>query len=216
MKLKLMLALAGLALTATTAAALAEDAVDGQKVFRTRTCMACHGSKGAKPIQTFPALAGQNEKYIYQQVIDIRDGKRVGSVDETGHPRTEGMAAILHILNDEEIKAVAKYASTQTPAAPKPLDPAPSADDLAAGQTSYKKFGCVTCHGVDAKKSNSPIYPILGGLNRDYLIRQMTELRDGKRTNGQSKMMMPFIKKADDAAIASIATWLSQVDRSAK
>lgn len=215
MKFKTMMAAAALALVSASAAQ-AEDALDGKKLFNTRTCMACHGMKGAKPIQSYPALAGQNEKYALQQIKDIKDGKRVGSMDETNHPRTEGMAAILHILSDDEIAALAKYVSEQTPAPPKPLDPAPSADDLKAGQDAYKKFGCITCHGADAKKSNSPVYPILGGLNRDYLIRQMTELRDGQRTNGQSKMMLAFIKKADDAAIQSIATWLSQVDRSAQ
>jgi cytochrome c553 len=215
MKLSTLIAMAALTIV-SAGAAQAEDPIDGKKLFNTRTCMACHGMKGAKPIQSYPALAGQNEKYALQQIKDIKDGKRVGGLDETGHPRTEGMAAILHILNDAEIAALAKYVSEQTPAAPKPLDPAPTPEELKAGQDSYKKLGCVTCHGADAKKTNSPIYPILGGLHRDYLIRQMTEMRDGQRAGGQSKVMLPFIKKADDAAIQSIATWLSQVDRSAQ
>lgn len=194
----------------------AEDPVDGKAIYRTRTCMACHGPKGAKPIQSYPAVAGQNEKYVLQQILDIRDGKRVGSMDETNHPRTQGMADILHILSEPEIKAVAKYVSEQQPGPPKPLDPPPSPDELAAGQAAYKKLGCITCHGADGKKTNSPAYPILAGLHRDYLTRQMTEMRDGQRAGGQSKLMLNFIKKADDAAILSIATYLSQIDRSAK
>jgi cytochrome c553 len=51
-------------------------------------------------------------------------------------------------------------------------------------------------------------------MNREYLIRQMTEMRDKVRVNGQSKLMFGTIKKADDAEIALIATWLSQIDRS--
>ena len=81
---------------------------------------------------------------------------------------------------------------------------------------AYKKLGCVSCHGVDPKKSNSPAYPILAGLNHDYLQRQMVGIRDGVRTNGQSKVMVAFVKKADDAAITAIAVWLSQIDRSAQ
>lgn len=215
MKISTLIAIAGLAVL-TAGAARAEDPVDGKAIYRTRTCLACHGAKGAKPIQSYPALAGQNQKYVLQQVHDIRDGKRVGSMDETNHPRTQGMADILHILSEPEIAAVAKYVSEQEPAQPKPLDPAPTAEELAAGQALYKKLGCVTCHGADAKKASAPTYPILAGLHRDYLVRQMTEMRDGQRANGQTKLMLNFIKKADDAAITSIATYLSQVDRSAK
>lgn len=214
MSIKKFVALAG-ALVAFAGIAAADEPLDGKTVYRTRSCMACHGAKGAKPIQTYPALAGQKEKYMLQQIHDIRDGKRVGSMDETGHPRTQGMADILHILNEQEIAAVAKYLSELEPGKPKPIDPVPTAEELAAGQATFKKLGCVTCH-ADGTKSNGPTYPILGGLNRDYLMRQMTEMRDGQRTNGQTKMMLNFIKKADDDAIKSMATYLSQVDRSAK
>jgi cytochrome c len=74
----------------------------------------------------------------------------------------------------------------------------------------------MACHGPDGKKASSPTYPAIAGQNKDYLIRQMTDIRDGLRVNGQSKMMLAFIKKADDASIAAIATYLSTVDRSAK
>lgn len=211
------LLLAGLsALILLSTPAKADEPMDGKTIFRTRTCMACHGPKGARPIQSYPALAGQNEKYAAQQIFDIKNGKRVGSADETGHPRTQGMADILHILSDADIKAVAKYVSEQDPGKPKPLDRPPSPEDIAAGQAVFKKLGCVSCHGADGKKTGNPAYPVIAGLHRDYLARQMTELRDGQRTNGQSKVMLNFIKKADDAMILQIASYLSQVDRSAK
>lgn len=200
-----------------TSFTMADDIADGEKLYKTKTCMACHGIKGAKPVQTYPAVAGQNEKYILTQLLDIKSGKRVASKDPvTGHPYTEGMAAVMHILTDDDLKKIAKYLAAQPPAKPKPLDPAPSAEDLAAGAATYKKLGCVACHGVDGKKANVPTYPNLAGLQRDYLVRQMTDMRDGLRVNGQSKLMLNIIKKADDAAIAAVATYLSQIDRSAK
>ncbi len=200
-----------------TSSTLADDIADGEKLYKTKTCMACHGIKGAKPVQTYPAVAGQNEKYILTQLLDIKSGKRVASKDPvTGHPYTEGMAAVMHILTDDDLKKIAKYLAAQPPAKPKPLDPAPSAEDLAAGAATYKKLGCVACHGVDGKKASVPTYPNLAGLQRDYLVRQMTDMRDGLRVNGQSKLMLNIIKKADDAAIAAMATYLSQIDRSAK
>ena len=212
----LKIALAGLAV-AFAVPALADEIADGEKLYKTKTCMACHGLKGARPIQTYPALAGQNEKYVLTQMQDIKSGKRIASKDPaTGHPYTEGMQAVMHLLNDEELAKIAKYLASLEPGKPKPLDPAPSQDELAAGLAAYKKLGCVACHGADGKKTNVATYPIIAGLQRDYLVRQMTDMREGVRVNGQSKLMLGVIKKADDAAIAAIATYISQVDRSAK
>lgn len=211
---KLLLA-AVMALAALPAAA--DPVKDGKKVYMTKTCMACHGKGGGKPVMTYPALAGQNEKYLQQQLQDIKAGKRVGSVDPaTGHPFVQGMTDIMHLVDETDIKNVAKYLSAQDPAAPKPLDPAPSAEELAAGEAAYKGLGCKACHGNDGVKPSNKAYPFLAGLNRDYLIRAMTEMREGERTNGKSKMMFGTIKKASDEDIAAMATWLSQVDRSAK
>ncbi len=210
------IAFAGFAILAFSPA-LADDIADGEKLYKTKTCMACHGLKGARPIQTYPALAGQNEKYLLTQMQDIKTGKRIASKDPaTGHPYTEGMQAVMHLLNDDELKLLAKYLMSLEPAKPKPLDPAPTQEELDAGKAKYKTLGCVACHGVDGKKTNVASYPIIAGMKRDYLVRQMTDMRDGVRVNGQSKLMLGIIKKADDAAIMAIATYLSQIDRSAK
>lgn len=214
MKRLFFAALAGWAVLSS--AVFADDVADGEKLYKTKTCVACHGAKGARPIQSFPALAAQNEKYILTQLQDIKSGKRIGSKDPTGHPFTEGMSAVMHLVNDDDLKKIAKYLAAQEPPKPKMIDPTPSADDLSAGAAAYKKLGCISCHGVDGKKGSVPGYPAIAGQNRDYLIRQMTDIREGLRVNGQSKLMLNIIKKADDAAIASLATYLSQIDRSAK
>lgn len=216
MRTMLKIAIAGLGL-AFAAPALADDVADGEQLYKTKTCVACHGVKGARPIQSYPAIAGQNEKYVLTQLQDIKSGKRIASKDPvTGHPFTEGMQAVMHLLSDEDLPKLAKFLAAQKPGKPKPLDPAPSQDDLAAGAAKFKQLGCVACHGADGKKTNVASYPVIAGLQRDYLVRQMTDMRDGVRVNGQSKLMLGIIKKADDPAIAAIATYLSQIDRSAE
>lgn len=197
--------------------AAADPVKEGKKVYMTKTCMACHGKGGGKPVMTYPALAGQNEKYLLQQLEDIKEGKRSGTVDPaTGHPFVQGMVDIMHLVDDTEMKNVAKYLAEQAPFPPRPMDPAPTQEELDAGAKAYKGLGCKSCHGAEGEKPSNKAYPFVAGLNRDYLIRAMTEMRDKTRTNGKSKLMFGTIKKASDEDIAAIATWLSQVDRTAK
>lgn len=206
---------AGLVVFSGTAA-FAGPIEDGENVYKTKSCMACHGIKGARPIQTNPALAGQNEKYLLAQLQDIKAGKRVGSKDPaTGHPFVQGMTDIMHLVDENDLKNVSAYLAAQTPGKPKPVDPAPTPEELAAGEKAYKTLGCTACHSKDGTKPSNKAYPIIAGLNKDYLIRQMTEMRDKVRVNGQSKLMFGVISKAKDDQIAAIATWLSQIDRSA-
>ena len=38
--------------------AIAAQEADGKHLYRTRTCVACHGRDGVKAIQAYPQLAG--------------------------------------------------------------------------------------------------------------------------------------------------------------
>lgn len=193
----------------------------GRKVYRRKTCLACHGRNGAKAIQDYPNVAGQNERYMVNQINDIISGKRTGSPDATGNPRAEGMRGALVTpegevrLSKEEIKQVANWLAGLPPAAPKPPQEPISADRMKAGKKFYKKAKCQTCHGKDGKKPLKG-YPYVAGQKRAYLIIQMTDIRDKHRTNGKSKVMLPFVKKLGDEDIALLADYLSQVDRSKK
>lgn len=210
-------ALMGLAVTAAATAASEDQLKAGKRVYMTKTCLACHGRGGAAPVLSYPMIAGQNEAYIVSQMEAIRDGERIGSVDPaTGHPFVQGMADIMHLLTDDDIKDVAAWLAEQPAGAPKPIDPAPDEALLAAGEKAFKQLGCKACHGADGSKPSNKKYPFISGMNPEYAIRAMTEIRDKVRTSGQSKLMFGTIKKADDEEIAAIATWLATVDREAK
>lgn len=198
------------------AVARAQDAgLDGKALFATKTCIACHGRGGAKAIQVFPNLAGQTKDYLFAQMNDIADGKRVSGNDERGYPRTQGMKDVMHLVSPAERAAIAEYLATAEPAKVKPLDPPIDDARRQAGKETYVKGGCQTCHGADGLKPLAG-YPILGGMKREYLALQMTEIRDGTRKNGKVATMLPFAKKLDDAKIAAIADYLSQVERAPK
>lgn len=193
----------------------ADENRDGKRVYMTKTCLACHGRNGARPVLSYPALAGQNEAYLVAQLEAIKSGERTGSVDETtGHLFVQGMTDIMHLVDEDDIKNVAAYLTDLPPAKPEALDPAPSEDELAAGAKLYKRLGCRSCHGKEGERGTKPGYPMIAGLDRDYLIRQMVDIRDKVRTSGKSRLMFGVIKRADDDDIAAMATWLSQIDRS--
>ncbi len=206
------------ALVLSSAAAFAEDAaapLDGKSLFATKTCVACHGRNGAKAIQVFPELAGQDAKYMLEQMAAIADGSRVSANDARGYPRTQGMKDIMHLVTPAERAAIADFLAKEPAPKLRPLDPPIDEARMAAGKDAYTKGGCQTCHGADGLKPLAG-YPIIGGMKRDYLALQMTEIRDGVRQNGKVKTMLPFAKKLDDAKIALIADYLSQIERAAK
>lgn len=193
----------------------ADGAPDGKALFAAKTCIACHGRNGAKAIQMYPDLAGQDAKYLLQQMNDIADGKRLSGPDPRGYPRTQGMKDVMHLTAPAERAAIADFLSKQPAPKPRKLDPAPDEARLAEGKQAFAKGGCVTCHGADGAKPLAT-YPAIGGMKREYLVLQMTEIRDGVRQNGKVKSMLPFAKKLDDAKIAAIADYLSQIERAPK
>lgn len=214
--LRLLTGLAAATLLST--AALAQDAaapLDGKALFAAKTCVACHGRNGAKAIQVFPDLAGQDAKYLLEQMDAIAKGERLSGNDARGYPRTQGMKDVMHLVSPAERAAIADFLSKEPAPKIRPIDPPIDDARKAEGKDAYTKGGCQTCHGADGLKPLAG-YPIIGGMKRDYITLQMTEIRDGIRTNGKVKTMLPFAKKLDDAKIAAIADYLSQIERPAK
>jgi cytochrome c len=97
-----------LALVAGGAFALpaAVSAADGAALYTEKTCIACHGPKGNKPLlPNYPRIAGQNAAYAEQQMKDIKSGARANG-------QTAAMTGIMHLVNDEEIKVLATWLET--------------------------------------------------------------------------------------------------------
>ena len=84
-------------------APMAPAAPDGATLYKQRTCVACHGKNGDKPLlPSYPKIAGQNAAYAEQQIKDIKSGAR-------SNGQTAVMKGIMHLVSDEEIKALAAY-----------------------------------------------------------------------------------------------------------
>jgi cytochrome c len=78
-------------------------AADGATLYKQKTCIACHGPDGGKPLMPdYPKLAGQNAAYLVRQMQDIKSGARANG-------NAAAMKGIMHLVNDEEMQAIADW-----------------------------------------------------------------------------------------------------------
>ncbi|MFZ9151542.1 MAG: c-type cytochrome [Burkholderiales bacterium] len=66
---------------------------------------------------------------------------------------------------------------------------------------------CFTCHGTDGRSVDG-VPPSLAGQNRDYLLKQLQEFRDGKRP---ATIMHQHAKGYTDEQLALIAGYFASV-----
>lgn len=99
MKTKLFL-VAALAVV-SSAAVLA----DGAKLYAEKTCVACHGKDGKKPLTAaYPKIAGQNAAYLEAQMLDIQSGTRANG-------SSAAMKGVMHLVSAAEVKELALFLS---------------------------------------------------------------------------------------------------------
>ena len=101
-------ALAALLLLAPIAPAAAQGAFeeDGRRYFNDPAkggCVTCHGREGRQPINPlYPKLAGQNERYLLQQMLDIKSGERSNGLSGI-------MRGMMNRVSEQELEAIAAY-----------------------------------------------------------------------------------------------------------
>jgi len=66
---------------------------------------------------------------------------------------------------------------------------------------------CFTCHGTDGRSVNG-VPPSLAGQNKDYLLKQLHEFRDGKRP---ATIMHQHSKGYTEKQLALIAGYFASV-----
>jgi cbb3-type cytochrome c oxidase subunit III len=76
--------------------------------------------------------------------------------------------------------------------------------DVAAGEAKYTAM-CAACHGADGN-SGSPENPKLAGQHADYLAKQLSEFKSGKRANA---IMSGMAAALSDEDMKNVAAWLS-------
>lgn len=177
-------------------------AADGKALFADKGCTACHGEDAKTPLQDgYPRLAGQNADYLFQQLKDMKAGARAnGLIPDT-------MAPIVADLAEPDLRALADYLGSLPRFA---ADGAKGPAD-APGHQLYLGKTCIACHGKEGGKPVLKFYPYLGGQEKAYIVRQMTDIKSGKRANGAVAAMQPVMHLVTEQEIDAIADYLSNV-----
>ena len=82
--------------------------------------------------------------------------------------------------------------------------------DAEAGQS--KAATCVACHGVDGN-SAVPTFPKLAGLGHKYLLKQMQDIRDGRRPVA---LMAGQVDNMTDEDLSDIAAFYAEFSQDYK
>ena len=174
---------------------------------RVQACTPCHGAQGvATRDGYFPRIAGKPAGYLYQQLLNFRDGRRPNPA----------MARLLENLSDAYLQEIAThFAALDLPHEPAPPGTA-DAREAARGATLVRQGdaarglpACVRCHGA-TMTGVAPAVPGLLGLPRDYLIAQLGAWRTGLRRAHAPDCMADIARRLPETDIAAVATYLAQ------
>lgn len=90
---------------------------------------------------------------------------------------------------------------------------APAKVDLAKGQE--KAAACMACHTADGTRG-APANPILQGQHAEYLVKQLTEFKEGKRANAVMSGMAATLTPEDMVNVAAFYNSKSPVTGAAR
>jgi cytochrome c553 len=173
---------------------------------RTLACTACHGAQGrAGPDGYYPRIAGKPAGYLYNQLLNFRDGRR----------HYAAMTRLIDPLSEPYLLEIAQHFSgleLSYAAPPRPqVTPAvlERGRQLALhGEPAAKLPACVSCHGP-ALTGVQPNTPGLLGLPHDYLNAQLGAWRTGQRRAHAPDCMAQVARTLTPEDLNAVSSWLA-------
>ena len=188
-----------LTLGITGVAHAAGDAAAGQA--KAAVCGACHGPDGNSMAPNFPKLAGQGEKYLAKQLHDIKSGKR----------QVLEMTGLLTNLSDQDLADIAAYFASQkgSVGAADPKVVARGEELFRGGKLDQGMPACTGCHSPNGVGNAAAGFPHLGGQHAQYVAKQLTDFREGVRTNdGDTMVMRSIASKLSNKDIEAVSSYI--------
>ncbi|WP_312396739.1 c-type cytochrome [Stutzerimonas kunmingensis] len=197
-----------LTLGITGMAHAAGDAEAGQD--KVAVCGACHGVDGNSPAPNFPKLAGQGERYLLKQLQDIKAGSTPGAAEGVGRKVLE-MTGMLDPLSDQDLEDIAAYFSSQKGSVGY-ADPALAKQGeklFRGGKLDQGMPACTGCHAPNGVGNDLAGFPKLGGQHAAYTAKQLTDFREGNRTNdGDTMIMRGVAAKLSNKDIEALSSYI--------
>jgi cytochrome c553 len=173
---------------------------------RVQACVVCHGKEGRATAEGYlPRIAGKPAVYLYNQLLNFRDGRR----------QNAAMTKLLAHLSDNYLREVAEYFASVDLPYPPPQIPAAPAPALARGEAlvlhgdpGRQLPSCRECHGT-ALMGVQPAVPGLLGLPRDSLVAQLGAWKLGGRQAQSPDCMARIAKGLSPEDVFAITTWLA-------
>ena len=168
-------------------------------------CGACHGQDGASPIDpSYPHLAGQNERYLLNQLKMIQND-------------TRNIALMAGQLNGKTEQDLADLAAFYASLPAKSSQAIGDDSAIRTGQRIYRAgiarkgvAACIACHSPDGSGNQQAGFPRISGQPSAYIIAQLTAYRERVRATDESLggMMRGVAEGLTDTEIALVADYI--------
>ncbi|MEM6707510.1 MAG: c-type cytochrome [Pseudomonadota bacterium] len=169
-------------------------------------CSGCHGQDGHSTIDpSYAKLAGQNEKYLYNQLSMIRDDERKIAL----------MTGILTGKSDQDLRDLAAYfanlpADTDRVADLNETQVLRAEEIYRGGIADRAVAACAACHGPRGNGNRFAGFPSIAGQSAEYTVNQLTAYREQQRgsSDGASGMMWGVARGLTDGDIQILAQYI--------
>ena len=169
-------------------------------------CDSCHGVDGNSISSDWPKLAGQNQRYLYEQLQYFKDGERNNALMMSVIP-------YLQALQDSDILDIAAFYESLVMSGGQAKN---DEELLELGATLYR-FGnmkkgipaCTACHSVYGQGNSLAGYPAIAGQQVGYLTSTLKAYRSKERNSGEQALVMQSIaQNLSDQEIDALANYM--------
>lgn len=184
----------------------AQPKVEDTMAQRLQACTPCHGQQGVATAQGyFPRIAGKPEGYLFEQLLNFKEGRRVNTT----------MRHLVQPLSSAYLQEIAAHFASLNLPYPPPERAQASAEAMQRGKqlvfegdTRLRLPACVQCHG-QAMTGVLPAVPGLLGLSKDYLTAQLGAWRNGLRAAREPDCMKAVSLALQESDIHAVSAYLS-------
>jgi cytochrome c553 len=170
------------------------DAEAGKE--KSAACAACHGEAGNSSVPQYPILAGQTARYLYLQLKDYKEGRRKDPL----------MSPMVASLSKQDMYDLAAYFSQQKPT---PTNHPVTSAKVAEGKQVADAALCTMCHLGGFSGQNE--VPRAAGQHYEYVVKQLKDFRERRRTNDAGSMTA-YSRGLTDDQIDALAQYITNLN----